>query len=161
MLRRASSLLPVAGMLLAAGACDQLTSTSSGGNPVMLVTLNARTRAGAYTTNPVGNFYRVGSATFSSAGSATDSCRVLAYDPNAVPTPITATPIGGGGFVAIKMSGRTDTLRKVSTTDFTYRLSTTAGILFTPGDTITFVIPGDVAGFPGVTVQGRDRKSVV
>jgi hypothetical protein len=159
MLRRASSLLAIVGMLLAAGACDQLTSASSSGNPVMLVTLNARAKAGAYTTSPVGNFYRVGSATFSSAGSATDSCRGLAYDPNAVPAPITATPIGGGGFVAINVSGRTDTLRKVSTTDLTYRLSTTAGVLFTPGDTITFVIPGDVTGFPGVTVQGRTAEA--
>jgi hypothetical protein len=158
MLRRAISLLPVVGMLLAAGACDQLTSTSNSGSPVMLVTLNARTKGAGFTTNPVGNFYSVSSATFSSAGSANDSCSALAYDPNAVPGPITATAIGGGAFVAVQVSAHADTLRKVSTTDLTYRLSTTAGLPFTPGDTITFVIPGDVTGFPPATLQGRTAE---
>jgi hypothetical protein len=158
MLRRAIGLLSVAGTLLASSACDQLTSTSNGGTPVMLVTLNARTKGAGFTTSPVGNFYSVSSATFSSAGSANDSCSALAYDPNAVPTPVTATAIGGGAFVAIQVSGNPDTLRKVSTTDLTYRLATTAGVSFTPGDTINFVIAGDVAGFPPATLQGRTAE---
>jgi hypothetical protein len=161
MTRRPGLLLCIVGVLLTVGACDQLTSTNGGGNPVMLVTMNARTKGAGFTTSPVGNFYRVGAATFSSASSASDSCRGTTYDPSEVPAPITATAIGGGAFVAITVSGRTDSLRKVSTTDLTYRLATTVGITFVPGDSITFLIPGDVAGFPGVTIQARTAEPYV
>jgi hypothetical protein len=158
MFRRLSLFLACASLVIIVAGCDALTSTSGGGTPVMLVLLNARTKGATFTTNPVSNFYRVGSANFSSANSATDSCRLSSYDPNAVPAPITATSIGGGAYVAVMLSGRTDTLRKVSATDLTYRLATSAGMVFTPGDTITFTVPGDVSGFPGVSLQGRTAE---
>jgi hypothetical protein len=161
MLRRSSSLLVAAAVSLAVAGCDALTSTAAGGNPVMLVYLNARTKGTGYTTNPVGNFYRVGSATFSSAASASDSCQIAPYDPNAVNPPVTAEAIGGGAYVAVNVPGHTDTLRKVSTSDLTYRLGSAAGLTFTPGDSITFVIPGDATGFPAVTVQARTSEAFV
>ena len=159
MLRHASLLLSAAGVILAMSACERLTSVSNGGTPILIVTLNARSLSTGYTTNPVATFYRVGSATFSSAGAASDRCRTVAYDPNAVPAPITAPPIGGGAFVAVRVSGRSDTLRKVSAAELTYRLATSRGVSFAPGDTITFVIPGDAVGFPGVTVEGRTAET--
>ena len=158
MLRRSNLLVLSAAVVFVLTGCDALSTQATAGTPVMLVSLNARTKGAGYTTNPVSNFYSVGSASFSSANSATDSCRLGTYDPNALPAAITATAIGGGAYVAIKVSGRSDTLRKVSVTDLTYRLSTAAGILFTPGDSITFTVPGDGNGFPAVSLQARTAE---
>lgn len=159
MSRRSTRFLSGASLLLSLGACDKLTNVSGGGTPVMLVTLGARTKTTGYSTSPVSNFYRVGSATFSSALAATDSCRSIGYDPGTPAPTVLATSIGGGAFVAVRVPGRTDTLRKVSTTDLTYRLASLAGMDFTPGDSITFVVAGDVTGFPAVTLTGRTAEA--
>ena len=150
--------LTAAALLAGTLGCNALTETRGAGTPVMVVLLNARTKGSGFTTSPVTNFYRVGSAAFSSATSATDSCRGASFDPNAAPVPVAASSIGGGAYVAVRVSGRTDTLRKVSTTDLTYKLSAVAGLAFTPGDTMTFVVPGDNAGFPGATLVGRTAE---
>ena len=155
---RRSPLVLSAALLGGILGCNALTETQSAGTPVMIVLLNARAKAGGFTTNPVTNFYRVGSAAFSSALSATDSCRGAAYDPTAVSTPQTASSIGGGAYVAVRISGRSDTLRKVSATNFTYTLASAAGLVFTPGDSMIFVVPGDNAGFPGTTLIGRTAE---
>ena len=41
---------------------------------------------------------------------------------------LSATAIGAGSGVAVTVSGRSDTLKKVSTSDLTYRLTALAGM---------------------------------
>jgi hypothetical protein len=158
MLRRFFSLIACAGLAVAT-ACNALTDTgNSNATPVAVMVLNARSKGTGYTTSPTANFYRAQNITFSSASAATDTCVAATYNPNAVSSN-TATVIGGGAFVLASISGHADSLRKAATTDATYRTTLASGIAFTPGDSISFTIPGDAAGFPGIVATGKTAES--
>ncbi len=141
---------------LSSGACSLATDTSGGGTPVAIVVLNSRAKGAAYTTSPTANFYRAQNITFSSASAATDSCVLTGYNPNGGSS-TSATSIGGGAFVLVSVSGKTDSLRK-SQTDFTYRSSLASGLAFNPGDSIAITVAGDAAGFPPSTVTAKTAE---
>jgi hypothetical protein len=145
MLRRSSSLFVLAlGVIVA--SCNDVSGLGSGGTPIGIVLMNARTQGAGYTTYPKVNFYSVGTATFSLASQVSDTCVVAPYD--TVSVPVTAAQIGGGPFLIMSLSGNTDSLYKAASGDQTYHPATLSGVPFNPGDSITFQIAGDAAGFP-------------
>lgn len=156
MLRRLLSLIACAGLVVST-ACSALTDTQGSGTPVAIMVMNARSKGAEYTTAPTVNFYSAQNITFSSAGAASDSCMLALYNPNAT-SQNTATVIGGGAFVLATVSGHSDSLKRATPTDATYRSGLASGIAFTPGDSIAFTIPGDAAGFPGSAVIGKTAE---
>lgn len=155
--RRVLSSLACAGLGTLA-ACNALTETSFSGTPVAVVVLDTRAKGAGFTTSPTVNFYKAQNITFSSTTAATDSCQQLSYSTTAAPSGGSAELIGGGAFVLVQLSGRSDSLRKASTADQTYRLAAAAGLTFTPGDSVFLTIPGDAAGFPSASVAGKTAE---
>ncbi len=139
--------LLVLGLGVVVAACDSI-GAGSGGTPIGIVLMNARTNgSGGYTTYPKINFYSVGSATFEFATLVSDTCVVAPYTTDTAASP-TVQQIGAGNFLTMTLSGVTDSLYKAATGDQTYHAATLSGVAFTPGDTVTFQIAGDAAGFP-------------
>lgn len=134
-----------------------LSTSPTEGSAIALITMNARVKGAGYTTAPVANFYKASSITFASSGAATDTCQAGAY--SSAVTPTTAAVISGGANIAVKLAGKSDTLRKVSTTDLTYKLASASGITFTPGDSVTFTNAGDVTGFFSTTFTGKTAEA--
>ncbi|MFI5231558.1 MAG: hypothetical protein ACHQSE_03490 [Gemmatimonadales bacterium] len=151
MLRRSSPLFVLAFVALVA-ACNNFDSPQSKGTPVGVVLMNARTLASGYTTYPKVNFYAVGSATFTFSNTNSDTCIVAPYDSTATATGL-PTRIGAGALMRITVEGDTDSLYKATTTDLTYTPTTLRGFAFVPGDSVSFQIAGDGAGFPPLTGQ--------
>lgn len=159
MLRRSSPFL-VLGLIALVASCDSISGAGSGSTPIGIVLMNARTKGLGYTTYPKVNFYTVGSATFSFSTVNSDTCIVGTYDTTAV-APNQATQIGAGAFMIADISGDTDSLYKAATGDQTYHPTALAGIPFNPGDSVTFNIAGDVAGFPQLTASARTAEPFV
>jgi hypothetical protein len=139
--------------MLAACLPDKPSNTS----PVAIVTMNARQKGTGYTTSPSAGFWQASNVLFSSASAASDSCTVQVYNPTGGGL-TSATAIGAGSGVAISVSGRTDTLKRVSASDATYRLTNLVGVAFTPGDSIKFETGGDLVGYPKVIVTGKTAE---
>ena len=153
--------MPRCAPLFLAAAALSLTaciSTAPGnGSPIAVISMNARTKGAGFTTSPVANFYRASNVTFASTSGASDSCVAGTFSPLGGTS--NATVIGAGSTVAIAVSGHSDTLRKVSSTDQTYRSSLATGLAFTPGDSVTVTISGDNAGFPAASFTGRTAEA--
>jgi hypothetical protein len=147
----------VAALALSLTSCLKATD-NSGGTPIGIMSMNARTKGTGYTTYPVLNFYSARTAVFTAAQSRTDSCTKTTYTPNSTDPNVGVTQIGGGVALAINLSGRADTLRKVSATNSTYTLTSNSGMSFTPGDSITLIIPGDLSGYPRTTFVARTAE---
>ena len=150
-MHRRSSPFLVLGLIAVAASCSNLTASGGNGTPIAIVLMNARTKGAGYTTYPRVNFYTVGSATFSFSTVNSDTCVVGPYDSTATGA-TTATQIGGGAFVLASVSGLTDSLYKAATGDRTYHLNSLVGMPFNPGDSVTFSIAGDAAGFPPLQI---------
>jgi hypothetical protein len=156
MSRRSLSLLGCAGLALVS-ACNALTSSAAPGTPVAIVSMNARSKGGGFTTSPTANFYSATSITFSSASVASDSCVLASYSATA-PSGNTAKVIGAGAYVLMQVSGHTDSLVKATTVDQTYQSIHASGVAFNPGDSVTFSILGDIVGFPQTTVTAKTAE---
>jgi hypothetical protein len=147
----------VAALALSLTSCLKATDNTAG-TPIGIMSMNARTKGTGYTTYPVLNFYSARTAVFTAAQSRTDSCAKTTYTPNSTDPNVGVTQIGAGVALAINLSGHADTLRKVSATNQTYTLNSTAGMSFTPGDSITLIIPGDLSGYPRNTIVARTAE---
>ncbi len=148
----------VAGITVLTAACGSIGSDPGAGTPISLISMDARTKGAAYTTYPLANFYHAQAASFTDATQASDTCQQAAYSATINTTQTSAQVVGGGAYVALLVSGHADTLRRVSTPDGTYELSSLAGFVYNPGDTITFTIPGDAAGFPAAVAAVRTAE---
>jgi hypothetical protein len=155
MLRR-SSLLLILAATSALAACNSVTGTDSGGTPIGVVLMNARTTTGGYTTAPLANFYGVSSATFVFSNVNSDTCAIESYDTTSVA--VTTPQLGAGAYVKATVSGTTDSLVKGSTGNQTYRMISAHGSVFNPGDSVTITIPGDQAGFPALTGASKTAE---
>lgn len=149
------ALLFVTAAVLTLTAC--IDTGPRNGSPVGIISMNARTKGTGYTTSPVGTFYRASNVTFSSANGASDACVTGTFSTTGGTS--TATVIGAGSTVAITLSGHSDTLRKVSSTDQTYRSSLASGLIFTPGDSVTVTISGDNTGFLAASLTGKTAEA--
>ena len=150
-------LLALAAVTAIAG-CDGL-NTGQTGNPVGVGALAARTKGTGYTTSPQVTFYRVTSATFVTTAGLRDTCYLAFYSETSAGGTSSATTVGAGSTIALKLGVRTDTLaRAAGGADATYRTSLLAGIPFTPGDSMLFTIPGDNNGFPTSAFRGKTAE---
>jgi len=152
MIRRAS----VLAALLAVSLTACLDANKQSTSPVGIITMNARVKGAGFTTSPVANFFSASSITLASAAGASDSCIVAAYT---APGAQTADGIGAGSVLLYTVSGRTDTLRKATTSDLTYRSSLASGLAFTPGDSVVFTVPGDLTGFGAGSFRARTAEA--
>ncbi len=99
----------------------------------------------------------MGSAQFSFSTVVSDTCVVGPYDSTAVGTN-NATVIGAGAYMIAAVSGDTDSLYKATTSDGTYKPTSTVGMSFNPGDSVWFNIAGDKAGFPPLQAKARTAE---
>jgi len=142
-------------------ACD-IPTTGVSGNPVGVGVISARTSGSGYTTSPTVTFYRVTGAAFVTTEGLRDTCFTTAFSGSNEPGTPSASPVGAGAFVTMRVGARTDSLARSSTaTDPTYRTATAAGFPFTPGDSVVISIPGDPNGFPTSEFRGRTAEPFV
>ena len=88
-----------------------------------------------------------------------ETCQAYVY--SSLPVPIASFPtIDAGDRLITTISGRQDTLLKTNALGVTsYQLAGTIGsVPLTPGDTLSIVIPGALAGFPAATVRVRTSE---
>ena len=141
-------------------ACDSATSPDASLTAIGVIVLGAKSTPRGYITTPVANFYKVTGATFLNAQNHPDNCGFSTFDPTLTTSFSTAgTPALAGGGIATTVSGHTDSLKVTSLKDFTYRLLTSTGIAFTPGDSVKFVIQGNSNGYPAYRVTGRTAEA--
>jgi hypothetical protein len=156
MMRRIVPVGIALGLVLAVVACDQLTKPAAL-DPYGFMVMNTRVRtSGVYTTQPTAYFYTSYQINLASAGAAWDSCRVYPYDPTATSSGSSYLPAGSS--LGVSVSGRSDVLVPASTTTAGPYNMSAAGIVFTPGDTVTLTIPGDKSGFPASTVVAKTAE---
>ncbi len=153
-MRRLAPLLSAVVLLPVLAACKG-NANSAAGSPLALLDMSARAKTVGYSTAPTANFYRAGGFVLSSAASASDTCVIASY-------PISSfnegTVISGGVGVVVTVPGGLDTLKRVTTSDGTYR-GRTAGLTYTPGDTVVFSILGDLGGFTANTVKAKSAEA--
>ncbi len=154
MTRRLLPFLTALALLPVVASCKGSTAADAG-SPLAMISLNARSKGSGYTTAPSANFYRAGSFVLSSAASASDTCQIAPYP---LTNYNTASVIGGGAGVVTTIKSAIDTLLRATTVDGTYS-GRVAGLAFTPGDTVTFTILGDLAGFPRSTVTAKTAEA--
>ena len=143
-------------------ACDSLTGSSTG-SPIGVGGLSARTKGAGFTTAPQLAFYRVSGATFESAAGVRDTCYLAAYSESSTtggsPGTSTTTGLGAGAFIMVAIGNRVDSLTRTGgALDPVYRSSLSAGIPYTPGDSMVITIPGDRTGFPTSSFRGRTAE---
>ena len=141
-------------------ACDSVIGNSSG-SPIGVGGISARTKGAGYTTAPQLAFYRVSGATFESAAGVRDTCFLAAYSETTSGTGGSSAGnlLSAGPFVAVKLGNRVDSLTRTGgALDPVYRSSLSAGIPYTPGDSMVITIPGDRSGFPTSTFRGRTAE---
>ena len=140
-------------------ACDAVTG-SSGGSPIAVGGIAARTKGTGFTTAPEIAFYRVSGATFVSAAGVTDTCFITTYSTATSTGGTPATALSAGPYVSLAIGNRVDSLTHTGgSLDAVYRTSLPAGIPFTPGDSVVITIPGDRAGYPASTFRGRTAEA--
>ncbi|MBM4194640.1 MAG: hypothetical protein FJ202_09725 [Gemmatimonadetes bacterium] len=159
MIRNHRVLLTAVAAVTLVSACDTVTS-SGGGSPIGVGGIAARAKGTGFTTAPQIAFYRVSSANFVSAAGVRDTCFDAAYSASATTGSITAAALSAGSAVLLTIGNRTDTLVRIAGgLDPTYRSSLTAGIPYTPGDSMVITIPGDRNGFPASTFRGKTAEA--
>ena len=156
MLRRPAPLLALAFVAIVA-ACNNFDSPHGNGTPVGVVLMNARTLGTGYTTYPKVNFFAVGQAQFTFSNQNSDTCIIGPFDSSAT-APTLPPRLGAGAILRMAIAGDTDTLYKAPTPDLTYTLSTLRGRSFNPGDSVSFNVAGDAAGFPPLTGSSRTAE---
>jgi len=152
----------VATLILAAavavGACDAVTG-GTGGSPIGVGGISARSKGTGYTVAPQIAFYRVAGANFVSAQGVKDTCYLAAYSEPSTSGQISAAALGAGPYIIVALGSRTDSLvRTGGALDAAYRSTLTSGIPFTPGDSMVITVPGDRAGFPASTFRGKTAE---
>ena len=161
--RGARSLLLAVFAVLAslAGACTSTTELQS--VPYGFLSFVAQKSASGHSAVPIGTFYNASGLGLPTSTAPWDSCRVLTY---------TATPAVGlgsvfpsmnaGAAIQLKLPLRTDSLFPVvSQNEKQYRPRGDAGIAYTPGDSVSVVIPGASGdnGFPAFSFKGKTAEA--
>lgn len=141
----------IATVVLVAACIDPLPVPTGRFGTITAATL---ARAGGYAMRPQAAFY--GSTDLSYVPFPTDTCLVTAYSDSAVLT-------GGlrfldaGDFIQTSVSGRVDSLVPLPNISLrVYESPIAEGIPFTPGDTLSVIIPGAI--FPASAVSVRTAE---
>lgn len=115
------------------------------------VTASTFSRTGGYAMRPQAAFY--GSTDLSYAPFPNDTCFTAAYaDSTAISGGLRF--LNAGDFIQMSVSGRVDTLLPLLNTNLrVYQFPASTGIPFTPGDTLTVVVPGATFPASGITVR--------
>ncbi len=110
---------------------------------------------GGYTVRPQAAFY--GNTDLSYVPFPSDTCLITSYsDSSAVTGGLRF--LNAGDFLQTSVSGRVDTLLPIPDLNLrVYEFPVSTGIPFTPGDTLTVVVPG--ASFPASAVSVRTAEA--
>ena len=160
MTRRRIVPLTLATLATIAVACTSAVEPSY--FPYGFVTVSALKSATGYAASPVGTFYNVNGLSSPTGVSPWDSCRVQAYSPStAVGLGDVFSALDAGAAVVVTLHGRTDSLYPVVVGRETlYKLRTLASVPYTPGDSLSVVIPGTSAGYPGISFKAKTAEAV-
>lgn len=140
--------------LLLAGCNDGLSTARERSGFVAAVALDAG--GSTYAMEYLGAFYRYNG--LSADLGELETCIAIPYSPIAPPIATLPTMEAGEG-VYLTLSGRDDTLRANTDLGITsYSLVGVKSVPYTPGDTLTLTVPGDVNGFPPATVKVRTAE---
>jgi len=112
---------------------------------------------GAFALRFLGAFYKYDG--LSTGIPAAETCQGAPYTPQN--TTVASLPtVEAGEYLFTQVSGRSDTLfRSAGLGLSTYQLLTVNAVPFTPGDTLTLVVPGEAGGFPGTTMRVRTAEA--
>ena len=136
---------------LGAGACDSLDvkETQFG----ILFVPAVQVEGGGFAADPSAMFFQASGVGLSSTLVGAEGCIVQAIQP---PGTNSFRRIDAGEAVAVNLAGTDALLTPYAVgTDITYQLPDGESIPFTPGDQITFSIPGAAGGFPARVVTVR------
>jgi len=152
--------LAIAAVSTVVVACTAATDVTS--VPYGFVTVVAQTAGAGYTASPVASFFDARGLGAPGAVSAWDSCRVQPYSPGAVLSFGDVYPsIGAGSAVAVKFGARTDSLFPVAVgREIQYKLRTPTSIPYTPGDSVSVVVPGNSDGYPAISFRAKTAEAV-
>ncbi len=137
-------------------------STEVGAVPFGFVALSAQRSATGYTTSPIGTFISGSGLSVPSAIAPWDSCRTQSYSSVAgVPVGSVYPAISAGSSIAFKLPGRTDSLYPVQVgLETQYKLRSPVAVPYTPGDSVSVVIPGASNGFPAISFKAKTAEAV-
>lgn len=158
MIRRRVVPLALAALTATSVAC--LSATEYSRVPFGFVTIVAQKAGAAYSASTVASFYDATGLGVPSAPVPWDSCRALTYSPSGGISMGQVYPsINAGSAVQVRLGSRTDSLfPQVLGTETQYRIRSGGGIAYTPGDSVSVVIPGTSTGFPAITFRAKTAE---
>ncbi len=112
---------------------------------------------GAYALRFLGAFYKYDG--LSTGIPAAETCQGGSFSTQNT-TVATLPTVSAGQQLVTRIGGRADTLFQSSGLGLTaYQLLTVNSVPYTPGDTLTLEVPGEVGGFPGTTLKVRTAEA--
>lgn len=154
--------LVLSAVAILAVACTAVTDLKS--VPYGFLTLVARKAATGYTALPIGTFYNASGLGVPTATAPWDSCRLEPYSVTSGSAGLGSVfpSMNAGTSIQLRLPLRTDSLFPVTVgpeTQYMSRIS--GGIPYTPGDSVSVVIPGTTAdlGYPGVSFKAKTAEA--
>ena len=141
-------------------ACNN-SSTQLTSVPYGFLTFVAQKAGAGYTANAVGSFYDASGLSIPTANAPWDSCRMQAYSASSGTSLGTIFPsMNAGASIQVKVGTRTDSLfPQVVNTETQYKSRITAGIPYTPGDSVSVVIPGATGDFGYAAISFKAKTA--
>jgi hypothetical protein len=143
-------------------ACNE-SSTQLRSVPYGFLTFVAQQKGTGWTANAVGSFYDASGLSIPTANAPWDSCRQQSYTANSGTSLGSVFPsMNAGSSIQVKVGTRTDSLFPVVlNTETQYQSRITSGIPYTPGDSISVVIPGAAGdlGFSALSFRAKTAEA--
>lgn len=161
--RRTVPLLLV-GLAIVAVACSSNSVTTDVKSvPYGFLTFTARKAGAGHVAVPTGTFYLATGLGVPTSTSPWDSCRVQPYAPATGVGLGTVFPsMNAGSSIQLKLPARTDSLFPTAVAGETqYLPRNSAAIAYTPGDSVSAVIPGASGdkGYPAISFKGKTAEA--
>jgi hypothetical protein len=135
--------------------CESTLDVPSNEQTWGFIQTGALASAGAYVTNPNGQFFVGTLSSIPDSRVRPDSCIELTITPQ---NPLQVTFLDAGSSITTQYGTRTDTLPRVSTSSGTlYEKS--SPVPFRPGDSLIVRIPGANGGFPASEIRARTAEA--
>jgi len=152
--------LSVVLLAAAAGAC--LSSTAPKSSPYGYLTVVAQKAGTGYVASTIGSFFDASGLGAPSVITPWDSCRAQNYAPASnVGFGEVFPSVSAGAFIQVRLGARTDSIFPVVVGTETQYRARTNGIPYTPGDSVSIVVPGTASDYPAVSLRAKTAEAVV
>ncbi len=161
MTRRRAIPLAVAAAATVLVAC--LGGTELKAVPYGFITLTARQAGTTYRAVPVGSFFSAAGLGVPAETSPWDSCRLQTYtSANSVSVGDVYPFLDAGPSIEMKLPGRTDSLFPgIVSNQMEYATRSNLSVPYTPGDSVSFVVPGTSSGFPAISFKAKTAEALL